>query len=85
MNTARRRTYAAFFVFSAVASTALVGCGGGESPAPTTTTTTTTTTSPSPTEKGLNPSGGNKFSPTVMAPGPQTAAPGNLPGNAPKN
>jgi len=69
-------------------SSALVGCGGGGNNAPSTTTTTTTTfffTDTAPTEKGLSPNGGNKFSPTVLAPGPQTAAPGNLPGNAPKN
>jgi hypothetical protein len=34
-----------------------------------------------PTEKAIDPTGGNKFTPPVQAPGPQTAAPGNLPGN----
>lgn len=52
-----------------------------------TTTTTTTTTSPAetpappppvePTEKSINPTGGNLFTPSVRAPGPQTAVPGN--------
>jgi hypothetical protein len=32
---------------------------------------------PSPTEKNLNPTGGNQFSPTVLAPTPKTAVPGN--------
>lgn len=68
----------------AAATLGLIGftaaCGKPEAPAPTTTTTTTTTTtavSPSPTEKGINPTGGNKFTPTVKAPTPQTALPGD--------
>jgi hypothetical protein len=55
-------------------------CGGGEKPSPSSTTTTTTTTSsvaPSPTEKNISPTGGNSFSPTVLAPGAPTARPGN--------
>jgi hypothetical protein len=36
---------------------------------------------PAPTEKSINPTGGNLFSPPVKAPGPPTPAPGNLPGN----
>ena len=52
-------------------------CGKNEAPSPTTTTTTTTTTTVSPTQKGVNPSGGNKFTPTVKAPTPQTAVPGH--------
>ncbi len=31
----------------------------------------------SPTEKSLSPNGGNKFTPTVVAPPPPTQAPGN--------
>lgn len=73
-----------------------VACSNSEKEAPntsTTTTTTTTTTTPAqttsaapvePTEKSISPTGGNLFTPTVKAPGPQTAAPGNLPGNSPK-
>ncbi|MHC9291365.1 hypothetical protein ACRCUN_02810 [Mycobacterium sp. LTG2003] len=56
-----------------------VACGTGGEEAPstptTTTTTTTTTTAPSvePTEKGLNPDGGNKFTPThIVTPAPPT-------------
>jgi hypothetical protein len=68
---------------------ALVGlsaaCGSSSTPSPSSTTTTTTTTttsvaptetSPTATEKNINPSGGNKFSPTVLAPPPATAIPG---------
>jgi len=74
----------------AVMFMALVACAGGESNAPTTSTTTPSTTTPSssssatpppPTEKSINPTGGNLFSPPVKAPGPPTPAPGNLPGN----
>lgn len=78
-----------------LASLATVGvaCSNSEKEAPSTsTTTTTTTTAPAPTstppaeptEKSISPTGGNLFTPTVKAPGPQTAAPGNLPGNSPK-
>ena len=59
-------------------------CGGGaeEAPSSTTTTTTTTTTEapatsePSPTEKSINPTGGNLFTPPVTA----TPAPNVPPG-----
>lgn len=70
------------------------GCSnnGGQSPSttPTTTTTTTATTttattmSPSssvvPTEKSINPTGGNLFSPGVTAPGAPNVQPGLHPG-----
>jgi hypothetical protein len=55
-----------------------VGCSSSTTPSPSTTTTTTTSApAPSPTEKNLNPTGGNQFSPTVFAPTPKTAVPGN--------
>ena len=48
-------------------------CGKQGQPAPSTTTTTTTTTTtppppppPSPTEKSINPTGGNLFTPTPI-------------------
>ncbi|MDT5000120.1 MAG: hypothetical protein QOK12_2225 [Mycobacterium sp.] len=67
-----------------VAMGTLTACGGGGnvSPSSTTTTTTTTTTSapaPSPTEKSINPTGGNLFTPPVTA----TPAPGVPPGQHP--
>ncbi|OBB14926.1 hypothetical protein A5662_06960 [Mycobacteriaceae bacterium 1482268.1] len=59
------------------------GCAGEEkAPETSTTTTTTTTTSPaapvSPTEKAprIDPQAPNKFTPTDVAPPPQTALPG---------
>ncbi len=65
----------------------IASCSGNGSNAPTTespTTTTVTTQSPTPgapptapTEKSINPTGGNKFTPTVRAPMAPTAIPGN--------
>jgi hypothetical protein len=61
----------------------LAGCGNNGEQAPTTTTTTTTTTPssatvapPSPTEKGINPTGGNLFTPDIKAPPAPTEPPG---------
>jgi type IV secretory pathway VirB10-like protein len=64
--------------------TIMAACAKEEKKAPetTTTTTTTTTTSPSaappvaPTEKSINPTGGNLFTPPVYAPPAPTAPPG---------
>ena len=62
-------------------------CAKEEQKAPETTTTTTTTTSapamtggPAPTEKSINPTGGNLFTPPVVAPPAQTVPPGQHPG-----
>ena len=66
----------------------VASCSGNGSNAPSTTqspTTTTTTTQsptpgappPAPTEKSINPTGGNLFTPTVHAPPAPTAIPGN--------
>jgi hypothetical protein len=63
-------------------------CAKQEQKAPetSTTTTTTTTTTPAtpsapasvaPTEKSINPTGGNLFTPTVKAPQAPTAIPGD--------
>jgi hypothetical protein len=61
----------------------LAGCGHNGEQAPATTTATTTTTtpsstavSPSPTEKGINPTGGNLFTPNIKAPPAPTEPPG---------
>ena len=78
-------------VAGGLAIVAMVGlsasCAKEEQKAPetTTTTTTTTTTSPAtpapppvaPTEKSLNPTGGNLFTPPVKAPPAPTAPPGD--------
>jgi hypothetical protein len=57
-------------------------CGSSEEKAPETTTTTSTTApssapSVTPTEKSINPTGGNLFTPPVKAPAAPTAIPGN--------
>jgi hypothetical protein len=69
-------------VAAAVGGTAIVAmigltaaCGGGEK-APESTTPTTTSPSVSPTEKSINPTGGNLFTPPVKAPPAPTAIPG---------
>jgi hypothetical protein len=69
-------------VFTMVGLTA--SCAKEEEKAPeTTTTTTTTTTTPAPpptvapTEKSINPTGGNLFTPPVKAPPAPTAIPGD--------
>ena len=76
-----RRLAAATLSIGLIGLTAACGTSNQESPTttPTTTTTTTTTTqvTPSPTEKGLNPGGGNKFTPDVKAPPAPTAMPGD--------
>jgi hypothetical protein len=67
-----------------IAMGTLTACGGGgkESPSSTTTTTTTTTSAPapSPTEKSINPTGGNLFTPPVVAPPAPAVPPGQHPG-----
>ena len=70
-------------VAAAVGGTAIVAmigltaaCGGGQK-APESTTPTTTSPSVSPTEKSINPTGGNLFTPPVKAPAAPTAIPGD--------
>jgi hypothetical protein len=68
-----------------IAMGALTACGQGQKAPETTTpttTTTSTTTAPSappvaPTEKSINPTGGNLFTPPVKAPPAPTAIPGD--------
>ena len=74
-----RRVAAGLGVAAFISMGALTACGGSESPSPSSTTeTTTTTTAPSvtPTEKSINPTGGNLFTPPVKAPPAPTAIPG---------
>jgi hypothetical protein len=68
--------------------TLVAGCGNsGDQPAPSTTTTTTETSTPpssavplTPTEKSVNPTEGNLFTPQVKAPPAATVPPGQHPG-----
>lgn len=84
-----RRIAAISGVTAFIAMGALTACAKEEQKAPetsTTTTTTATTTSPSaapapaPTEKSINPTGGNLFTPPVKAPPAATVPPGQHPG-----
>jgi hypothetical protein len=78
-----RRLAATAGMGAIIAMGALTACGQGEkapeTTTPTTTTTITTTTAPpvAPTEKSINPTGGNLFTPPVKAPPAPTAIPGD--------
>jgi hypothetical protein len=80
-----RRLAATAGMGAIIAMGALTACGEGEKAPETTTpttTTTSTTTAPSappvaPTEKSINPTGGNLFTPPVKAPAAPTAIPGD--------
>ena len=65
-----------------IAMTAACGNGGNQAPSSTTTTTTTPSSAPppAPTEKSINPTGGNLFTPPVQALGAPTVQPGQHPG-----
>jgi hypothetical protein len=80
-----RRLAAVSGVAAFIAMGALTAaCAKEEQKAPETTTTTTTTTTPAttaaPTEKSINPTGGNLFTPPVVAPAAPTVPPGQHPG-----
>lgn len=78
-----RRLVATAGMGAIIAMGTLTACGQGEkAPETTPPTTTTTTTTPSappvaPTEKSINPTGGNLFTPPVKAPPAPTAIPGD--------
>jgi hypothetical protein len=81
-----RRLAATAGMGAIIAMGGLTACGqGGKAPettTPTTTTTSSTTSAPSappvaPTEKSINPTGGNLFTPPVKAPPAPTAIPGD--------
>jgi len=73
-------------IITMIGLTAACGGGGEETPSSTTTTTTTTTTTseapaaPAPTEKSINPTGGNLFTPPVTATPAPNIPPGQHPG-----
>jgi hypothetical protein len=89
MRLGTRRLAATAGMGAIIAMGVLSACGQGEkapeTTTPTTTTTTTTTSetttapppAPAPTEKSINPTGGNLFTPPVKAPPPATAVPGD--------
>jgi hypothetical protein len=72
-----RRVAAGLGVAAFISMGALTACGGSETPSPSSTTETSTTApSATPTEKSINPTGGNLFTPPVKAPPAPTAIPG---------
>ena len=71
-----RRVAAGLGVAAFISMGALTACGGSETPSPSSTTETTTAPSATPTEKSINPTGGNLFTPPVKAPPAPTAIPG---------
>ena len=87
MKSGTRRLVATAGMGAVIAMGVLAACGqpekAPETTTPTTTTTTTTTTAPppppapAPTEKSINPTGGNLFTPPVKAPPAPTAPPGD--------
>ncbi|MDT5208834.1 MAG: hypothetical protein QOF67_1249 [Mycobacterium sp.] len=78
-----RRLAATAGMGAIIAMGGLTACGQGEkapeTTTPTTTTTSSTTSAPpvAPTEKSINPTGGNLFTPPVKAPPAPTAIPGD--------
>ena len=73
-----RRVAAGLGVAAFISMGALTACGGSEEkPAPSSTTETTTAPSVTPTEKSINPTGGNLFTPPITAPPAPTAIPGD--------
>jgi hypothetical protein len=63
---------AALIVMSAL----IAGCGNNGNQAPPTSATTTSSTSATPTEKDISPTGGNLFTPQVIAPPAPNEPPG---------
>jgi hypothetical protein len=88
MRLGTRRLAATAGMGAIIAMGVLSACAQGEkapeTTTPTTTTTTTSTTTeapppppPAPTEKSINPTGGNLFTPPGKAPSAPTAIPGD--------
>ena len=72
-----RRVAAGLGIAAFISMGALTACGGSEEkPAPSSTTETTSAPSVTPSEKRINPTGGNLFTPPVKAPPAPTAIPG---------
>lgn len=74
------RRAAAWWVTTAVVAVSLVGCGHTDQPSTTTPETTTSSVAVTPTEKAVDPTGGNKFTPSVQAPPAPTVPGGQHPG-----
>ncbi|MDX1892100.1 hypothetical protein [Mycolicibacterium sp. 050158] len=72
-----RRVAAGLGIAAFISMGTLTACGGGEKSGPSSTTTPSSSSATvSPTEKSINPTGGNSFSPGVKAPPAPTGVPG---------
>lgn len=71
----RRRAAIACAATLIAVSSLVAGCGNNGKEAPS--TPSSSSAPASPTEKSLTPSGGNKFTPSVVAPPAPTVGPGN--------
>jgi len=77
ISSARRGAVTACAAALLAVSSLAAGCGNKDKEAPPTPSPSSSSAPVSPTEKSLSPNGGNKFTPTVVAPPPPTMAPGN--------
>jgi hypothetical protein len=75
-----RRLVATAGMGAILAMGVLTACGSKEAPAPETVTKTVTETAAPPTEKSINPTGGNLFTPPVQATPAPNVPPGQHPG-----
>ena len=75
-----RRLVATAGMGAILAMGVLSACAGKEAPAPETVTKTVTETAAPPTEKSINPTGGNLFTPPVVATPAPSVPPGLHPG-----
>ena len=77
ISVARSRALLACAAALLAVSSLAAGCGNNGTEAPSAPSPSSSRAPGSPTEKSLSPNGGNKFTPTVVAPPPPTMAPGN--------
>lgn len=75
-----RRLVATAGMGAILAMGVLTACGSKAAPAPETVTKTVTETAAPPTEKSINPTGGNLFTPPVQATPAPNVPPGQHPG-----
>ena len=75
-----RRLVATAGMGAILAMGVLTACASKEAPAPETVTKTVTETAAPPTEKSINPTGGNLFTPPVQATPAPNVPPGQHPG-----
>ena len=74
------RRVAAWSMTTAVVAVSVMGCGYADEPSPTTSESTTSSATVTPTEKAIDPTGANKFTPSVQAPPAPNVPGGQHPG-----